>query len=304
MNPHRILWETSIYKHTDLVQVQRWDQPHHVEAMVHFLGVNKIKYMPIVYDMDDDLYNLTEYNYFKRDGHYDHFLPMIEDIMGHSHLVTVSTQRLVKVWQHITPNIEVVPNFLPKWMWGEPIWVGPPKDEKWMNILWAGSGTHFLDEDAGDFRDFLGLIKENRERYRWIFFGDCPRKARNLPNVYFVPWRSMLELPGVYKSIRADIAVAPLRDNEFNKSKSNVKALEYTAAGIPGLYSDLEPYKSCKKLFKSVSDLSNLLEIYYNDIEGRKKLWEEDFRKLSPKMWLEDHFQERMNLYVKLMEGR
>jgi glycosyltransferase involved in cell wall biosynthesis len=41
-----------------------------------------------------------------------------------------------------------------------------------------------------------------------------------------------------------DVAVAPLRDDEFNRCKSDLKYLEYAALGLPAVFSDCEPYAS------------------------------------------------------------
>jgi len=38
------------------------------------------------------------------------------------------------------------------------------------------------------------------------------------------------------------IAVAPLRDTPFNRCKSDLKFLEYSALGLPGIFSDVVPY--------------------------------------------------------------
>ena len=40
-----------------------------------------------------------------------------------------------------------------------------------------------------------------------------------------------------------DVAVAPLHDTAFNRCKSDLKFLEYAALGLPGIYSDVVPYK-------------------------------------------------------------
>jgi Glycosyl transferases group 1 len=42
-----------------------------------------------------------------------------------------------------------------------------------------------------------------------------------------------------------DVAVVSLEDNLFNRCKSNIKWLEYSACGIAGVYSDLPPYNNC-----------------------------------------------------------
>jgi glycosyltransferase involved in cell wall biosynthesis len=45
-----------------------------------------------------------------------------------------------------------------------------------------------------------------------------------------------------HRSASWDIAVAPLRDTPFNRSKSDLKFLEYSALGLPGVFSDIVPY--------------------------------------------------------------
>jgi processive 1,2-diacylglycerol beta-glucosyltransferase len=52
----------------------------------------------------------------------------------------------------------------------------------------------------------------------------------------FVPWLRR-------RSPEWTIAVAPLQDASFNRHKSDLKYLEYAALGLPGIYSDLGPYR-------------------------------------------------------------
>jgi len=45
-----------------------------------------------------------------------------------------------------------------------------------------------------------------------------------------------------YQQLQAEIAIAPLQDNLFNRSKSAIKYFEYAALGLPGVFSALPPY--------------------------------------------------------------
>ena len=46
-----------------------------------------------------------------------------------------------------------------------------------------------------------------------------------------------------FLSQSADVFIAPLRDNRFNRCKSALKYLEYSVFGIPGVYADLPAYR-------------------------------------------------------------
>jgi hypothetical protein len=61
------------------------------------------------------------------------------------------------------------------------------------------------------------------------------------------PW----EYPSLFPGI--DIGLAPLTDNPFNECKSDTKALEYAAAGIPFVASEVGPYLAWKDLGRTAS---------------------------------------------------
>ena len=43
--------------------------------------------------------------------------------------------------------------------------------------------------------------------------------------------------------LRWDVAIAPLEDDAFTRGKSDLKYLDYGALGIPGVFSDVRPYR-------------------------------------------------------------
>ena len=63
---------------------------------------------------------------------------------------------------------------------------------------------------------------------------------------------STLEFPAVDTSIKPDIYLAPLKESNFNRAKSNLKLLEATAVGAAFLGSDFEgsPYAEAHPLSK------------------------------------------------------
>ena len=46
-----------------------------------------------------------------------------------------------------------------------------------------------------------------------------------------------------FQTLEFDFVIAPLADNLFNRCKSGLKFLEYSAIGAPGVYSKLPPYE-------------------------------------------------------------
>ena len=62
------------------------------------------------------------------------------------------------------------------------------------------------------------------------------------PRYRFKMWTPIREYANRFSSWSWDIAIAPLEDYRFNKSKSNIKMLEAAAFQIPCLVSNIQPY--------------------------------------------------------------
>jgi len=299
MEANRIIRDPNLYRFTNFIQIQRWDSIQHIDGMNYFLKmkINNPK-LKIIYDIDDDIYSLPDYNYFKLNG-FEKRIRIMEEIMKYSDRIFVSTPKLKDVYKHLNKNILVVDNYLPKWLWGEPEFCKTDFKEKKkvMRILWAGSGTHFSEKNLGDLKNICKLVNKTKNKYFWIFMGAIPPGISS-PNIFFIPWKTMLELPLTYKSIQADVAVAPLELNAFNKSKSNIKAKEYTAAGFPGIYSNIEPYKNLSNTFSCFEEFEDLLNSFYNSYEKRFNSWKKDYKILEKEMFIEDNIAKRIDSYV------
>lgn len=119
-----------------------------------------------------------------------------------------------------------------------------------IRLLWAGSTSH-----KGDLLKFKPIMKRILEKYpqvKFIYVGDGGIKTDDLQARFIYGedlWEgipnnreNILAVPGniwPYKlaALQADIAIAPLEKNFFNKCKSQCKRLEYGINKIPAIYS-------------------------------------------------------------------
>ncbi len=71
---------------------------------------------------------------------------------------------------------------------------------------------------------------------------ECPNVGSVIPGLV-----NYAEFAAYFSQQDCDIFIAPLIDNQFNRCKSAIKYLEYSALGVPGVYSRLSPYSSVVK---------------------------------------------------------
>ena len=79
--------------------------------------------------------------------------------------------------------------------------------------------------------------------------------------------------------VRWDIAIAPLRDTPFNRCKSDIKFLDYSAVGAAGIYSRVPAYEEAVRhqetgwlTENSINGWIEALEILVTDEQLRKKI--------------------------------
>lgn len=106
------------------------------------------------------------------------------------------------------------------------------------------------------------------------FFGFVPVELLNNPRVSSYDFNPDYEsFIGTFTKRNWTIALAPLANTDFNKSKTNNKYREYSAARYPGVYSNIETYSLC--VIDGVNGLlvDNKEESWY---QGIKKLLDND----------------------------
>lgn len=88
------------------------------------------------------------------------------------------------------------------------------------------------------------LEREYGERLYWTFIGVKPNLHgyRYMDNVKYIDHVSLKKFRELLRQGDFSFGIAPLTKSEFNGSKYINKFIEFTTAGIPCIYSDVEPY--------------------------------------------------------------
>ena len=283
--------DPEFYKNLFFTIFQRSATPDQLKMIKYFRQKfrNSTK-TPMIYEIDDLLTEIPEWN-FAHEYYNQHSSTAIE-IMKQMDGMIVSTNKLKEIYSQYNHKIEVIPNHLVKGFWGhvdfypEEMITGKPR------ILWAGSGNHFSQKDGvvgGDMGSkLLEFIKKTTNIYDWVFIGGVPKELEN-ENIIKHEWQNIFNYPKFLKSLDIGLAIAPLEQNLFNECKSNIKALEYTAAGIPAIYTDIEPYKNLTMTAKTDDEMISMIEDVVQDDFKKSEIWNKDFNILKGQMFWEDN---------------
>ena len=235
--PHKVEQEI---RDADVVVVQRAFPRFETMELMQWILFESGK--PVVYEIDDLLTELPEqhpdYSTYQRYRH------LMESFIANCDALITSTPVLRNFYAPLNQRGYVYPNTL-----NESMWYGPYPNrgarsaECPVTIGFVGTSTHAKDlvcvEEALEC-----IYAKFGERVRFMFFGCITDRLERLPGLIhqtgFVPYS---EYPALLKSLKLDIGLAPLEESPFNACKSNIKYLEYAACGIPGVYSDLPPYR-------------------------------------------------------------
>jgi len=303
--------DPNFYKNFSFIQFQRSATEFHLNVHRKFRKQIQPKHkIPLIYEIDDLLMDIPKWNfahiYYKDNVHH------IETMMRESDGIVVSTYPLKKFYSKYNKNIKVVPNHLAKFIWGD---IEPKHERHRSNdktrILWAGSQNHFRhpsmknSPDGGDFSGkLMEFIRKTTDIYEWVFMGALPMELDDIKNkIEFHKWKNTFEYPKYLKSLNADIGIAPLEKGIFNDCKSSIKALEFTASGIPGIYSNVAPYNLMKVKCDNQDYMIDQIETLAKDVELRSTVWNNDYKTLKDQLWWEenDNLKRYVSTYLSFM---
>jgi len=226
----------------DLVCFQR-DFSRHFKAYQDLLTEAHACGVPVVLDLDDNLLMLPPDHPDRLAGDFADSLPALLHALLSADALTFTTTVLKQALGAFNQNIVVLPNYLDADLWQFRRPVLRAQDAP-INILFMGTPTHIPDLN-GISEALRGTARRFGYKVRFTFFGAQPPEGlADIAQVAYHPVRSFdyRQFQQEFRQLEADIALAPLQDNLFNRCKSAIKFMEYSALGLPGVYAALPPY--------------------------------------------------------------
>lgn len=186
-----------------------------------------------------------------------------------------SSYHLAKQFGHLNPHHAVFPNALHAEK------ACPPNERKATKRLalgWAGSAGHY--DDLAWLVPTLQRILARFDLVDLHIMGDP--KLQTL--FHWVPsgrfyYRPVGDFSAYQRFLSSlDVGVAPLRDTAFNRSRSDVKYLEYTSQGVVGIFSNSPAYQGSVQhnvtglLADTQADFETSIAALLTDSNLRKRL--------------------------------
>lgn len=302
------------YIHTKTVRIQRQATEHQLQFVKFLKEVQKEVGFKIVYEIDDIVFHedIPEYNKFKPAFSNPEIRKNIIEIMNLCDEITVTCQFMKDYYEKKTghKNISIIPNFPPKFWLGnhyDPKWISDSFDQfqKKPRILYAGSGAHFDVENrvgqSDDFEHVVKAVADTVDKFQWVFLGAFPLPLRPLVEsgkIEFHQWAPLYNYAERIKNLRINMMVAPLQDNNFNKSKSDLKLIEANAFGLPIACQNLCTYEDAPFKFNTGEEMIEVIKDVLSK-KGRYMNLSAKARSAANSRWLEN--EENLKCYVELL---
>ena len=286
-------------KHFDVIVLQRLIfKPEHLDTNMLTIAQDLGRESALVYETDDDILNVPESN-----PAYLSYQPQrqaLSDFLGHVDAITCTGPGLAKTMREYNSKVWQLPNYWDPTFWRQGIRLrsdyGIPADA--LVIGTQGSYTH--SEDWKIVEEPLKRIAEKYPDVHFLFAGYLPEYLEDLPNLHFAPWYEIKDHPAMTKLF--DIGLCPLVDNQFNRGKSPIKALEFMMAKVPFVASPLQ-YEAVTKhdntgyIARNTEDWFKYLDILVRSQSVRKRFAESGYRYVTERFNIQKEYMKWVDAY-------
>jgi glycosyltransferase involved in cell wall biosynthesis len=198
----------------------------------------------IVYDTDDDVLAYPEWTGFARAAGRERDLVL--RILGLADVVTAATPVLAeRLAPHTRGRVRVVRNAL------DPAWYGPPPGGEGVSgaepaeadggprIVYHGVPVRLRDYEIA--RGAVDAVAAETPGLRRVWLGATEERRVAAAVDETLPWVDGLDrFAAALVGARPEVGLAPLRDEPFNRAKSELHWLEYSLAGAATIVSGFE----------------------------------------------------------------
>ncbi len=226
------------------------------------------------------------------------------------HAIQTSTPYLANLLQEYNPHVKIFANHLRR--------LPPPRnfDEEFKGKRQTTIFFGALNRD-GDFMELVPILNRFAKQYgNKLAFKILAREnlfnALETENKTYVgdlkQWEGQFISYEDYEAaIRSsDIALLPLRDNEFNRAKSDLKFIESAANGAvvlasPVVYSSVIEDGKTGFIYHNGREFINKLNLLIRNKNLRRKVAEEAYSYVKHQRLMSQHYEERLDWYRELL---
>lgn len=312
-------WENEVYDSTKGPLIQR-----DIESAVAWADVvvwmvlhspqslNLFKYLRAKYDkqfiteVDDYLFSVPQKN-----AAHDFYKPGsdlarvgLEQIKSSDGLI-VSTPYLKELYSPHNDKISVVENAIDLTLWRKHT---PSPGRRRVVLGWVGGGGH--EPDLEIIKEPLFEILEKNRHVTFSCVSGVPNFFKNHKKIeYTTDYRPIDKYPKWVHSKDFDIGLAPLVDNNFNRGKSNLRYLEYSALGIPTIASPVDHFIRTEKdkniLFASNAEEWKIqMQRLIDDVEERQSIGEKAYQDVKANWNVKNLGRKYLNAVEEIIDAK
>jgi len=266
----------------------------------------------LVLDLDDNIWEIDESNPVYERLHpgtkdHDRVEAILKDV---PHLICTQPfllDRIVHYTKRIGSMTHSIGNSIDLDLYNP----DPHVEDDKIVIVYSGSHTHFLDINFPPFvKAMHRILNEYKNVHFWAIgmmtniFANYGERYRYIPGhsdfmEYIKLWKKEISM--------ADIAVAPLHTSNFSKSKSSLKFLEYSAAKLPTITSNVYPYRRERNsdiIFAQNEEewYKNLKDLVENE-QKRKKIGENNYNYVKNKRNISKNWIKYKELFENIVKN-
>jgi SAM-dependent methyltransferase len=229
-----------------------WQITPHWSVLAFFECLKDVRKKPFITEMDDWLFDMPSFNIashpYRPNSEYERIAYRQIQL---SDAVICSTRFIKENIEAMFPGkpVYVVPNAIDFDVW-DAVTPNPTvkKEPGRIRIGYTGCGNHGGDIEL--MRDAVLAILDDYPQAEFITSGAMrpgrdgdPVVIKHDRSYVLNTWAAINIWPQVCKGWGIDIGIAPLWDFNFNRAKSNLRWLEYSAMKVPSVCSKVRPFE-------------------------------------------------------------